>query len=59
MTEGDTKQPGAASAWSLQPLFSAWPPPTQPSLVVAEKGIGPARNKARVKRDLRKKIELN
>ena len=33
MTEGDTKQPGAASGWSLQPLFSAWPPPTQPSLL--------------------------
>jgi hypothetical protein len=30
MTERDTKQPGAASGWSLQPLFSAWPPPTQP-----------------------------
>ena len=31
MTEHDTKQPGAESGWSLQPLFSAWPPPTQPS----------------------------
>ena len=31
MTENDTKQPGSESGWSLQPLFSAWPPPTQPS----------------------------
>jgi hypothetical protein len=30
MSERDTKQPGAASGWSSQPLFSAWPPPTQP-----------------------------
>ena len=31
MTEHDTKQPGSEIGWSLQPLFSAWPPPTQPS----------------------------
>ena len=35
MTEHDTKQPGSESGWSLQPLFSAWPPPTQPSLLAS------------------------
>jgi hypothetical protein len=36
ITEKDTKKPGSDIGWSLQPLFSAWPPPTQPSLVEAE-----------------------
>ena len=32
----DMKERDIEGSWSLQPLFSAWPPPTQPSLQKAE-----------------------